>query len=57
MNKQDKLKQLYIAVNEMMAVIGAEGEIDSRHNYVDNVMDALHDLDDGVYDIGRVFDE
>lgn len=42
--------KLYHAVNLMMAELGAEGEINTRHTKVDQVMDALHDIDGGVYD-------
>ena len=42
-------KKLYISVNELMCVLGAKGEITTRANEVTAVMDALHDIDDGVY--------
>lgn len=40
---------LYNAVNVMMAHLGADGEIDTRHRAVTAVMDALHDIDGGVH--------
>ena len=49
----DAVKPLYIAINEMLAVIGAEGEIDSLHEKTTAVMDAMYDLDKGVYDVDR----
>lgn len=46
---QMRWKPLYHAINRMLAEIGANGEIDSRNNSVLDVMDALKDIDDGVY--------
>jgi hypothetical protein len=40
---------LYHAVNEMMGVLGAKGEISTRAKEVEAVMDALHEIDGGVY--------
>lgn len=48
-------RDLYIAVNEMMCELGAVGDISTRHEKVGNVMDELYKLDEGVYDIRRVF--
>ena len=53
----DKFKRLYITINEMLAVLGAEGHINTKHPTVDDVMDALFDLDDGEYKVERVFPE
>ena len=39
--------RLYIEINEMMAELGCQGEIDTRHPLVDRVMSALHDIDNG----------
>lgn len=39
---------LYVAVNHMMARLGAEGEIDARSTESSDVMDALHAIDGGV---------
>jgi len=39
--------KLYSAVNMMMAHLGMHGEIDTRHETVDEVMNALHGLDGG----------
>ena len=49
----EAVKPLYIAINEMMAVLGAVGEINTRHEKASAVMDALHDLDSGVYDVDK----
>ena len=46
---QKKFLALYGAVNKMLAVLGAEGEITPRHETVTDVMDALHDIDGGEY--------
>ena len=48
---RQKIINLYKAVNEMMAVLGAKGEINTLHEKTTNVMDALHELDEGVYDL------
>lgn len=39
---------LYVAVAHLMAHIGAHGEVDTRHEQVGAVMNALHALDGGV---------
>jgi len=43
------IEQLYDAVNEMMAELGAKGTIDTMDKTVSNVMDVLHKFDGGVY--------
>ena len=53
-NVDPKWEALYIAVNEMMSPLGAHGNICARDDRVTAVMDALHDLDGGVYDITRI---
>ena len=40
---------LYNAVNELMATLGAYGEIDPRSDDADRVMSALHAIDGGIY--------
>ena len=55
MGEVDKFKPLYIAVNEMMISIGAIGEMNSQHKAVTKVMNALYELDDGEYDVDKVF--
>ena len=49
----EAVKPLYIAINEMLAVLGMEGEINNRHEKTEAVMDALYELDDGVYDVDK----
>jgi len=49
----DNISKLYHSVNLMMAELGAKGEIDTRNQYVEKVMDALYDIDGGVYDQTR----
>ena len=44
-----RLEALYNAVNEMMAPLGAHGEIYATDDRVLAVMDALHEIDGGVY--------
>jgi len=43
-----KYDKLYLAVNQLMATIGANGEVDSDHEDVSAVMDALFDIDGGA---------
>lgn len=45
---QDKARNLYHRANELMAELGAEGTVSTRHPLVDAVMDALHDIDAGA---------
>lgn len=45
----DKWAALYNAVNEMMAPLGAYGEISAKDDRVAKVMDALQQIDGGVY--------
>jgi hypothetical protein len=51
--REEKFKNLYMATNELLAIIGMEGEIDSRHEKVADAMEALFALDEGVYDVNR----
>jgi len=43
-------KPLYHAINRMLTKLGAEGSISPRDSEVTAVMDALHVIDDGVYE-------
>lgn len=52
---KQKFKKLYISTNEMMAPLGAHGQIYAKDDRVSAVMDALHDIDDGTYDAEKVF--
>jgi hypothetical protein len=52
---KEKLKNLYVSTNEMMAPLGAHGQILAKDDRVSSVMDALHDIDNGVYDTDKVF--
>lgn len=47
-SKKD-IKKLYKTVNEMMLPLGANGIIYAKDDRVAAVMDALHDIDGGVY--------
>ena len=49
MDNKEKLLNLYVKVNEMMSFLGMEGEITTRSPFVDEVMDALYNIDDGEY--------
>lgn len=54
-NKKQLFINLYIAINNMMAELGAEGEMNARHPLVEAVMDELYELDNGEYDVNRLF--
>jgi len=41
--------ELYHAVNKMMMVLGADGEINAQQDEAANVMTALHNIDGGRY--------
>lgn len=53
----NRFKQLYITINKMMMKLGAEGEIGTRAVEVLDVMDALKELDGGVFDVDVAFKE
>ena len=40
---------LYVKVNEMLAVLGAEGSINNDHETVEALMNTLYDIDEGVF--------
>lgn len=42
-----KLDELYAATNDLMAQLGAYGEVDSTGAIADRVMNALYDIDGG----------
>ncbi len=52
---EPQMRELYIAVNEMMAALGLHGEIGADSAEADKVMDALHTIDGGIYDAEKVF--
>ena len=45
----EKINELYHAVNNMMGIMGAEGEVNTKMACSDRVMNALYDIDGGVY--------
>ena len=47
--EQPRWRALYETVNQMMAALGAYGEISRKDDRAQAVMDALHDLDGGTY--------
>ena len=47
--KLKKHEAIYHAVNKMMAILGADGEVNTKQRCVTDVMDALADYDGGVY--------
>ena len=51
MNDLARLRELYIAVNKLMAYLGAYGEISPKSILADGVMDALRAIDGGIYDV------
>ena len=47
--RADQWARLYTTANALVARIGEKGEIDSRANETESLMDALHDLDGGQW--------
>ena len=47
--QDDVLKRLFLAINNLLCHILLEDSIDSDHGFVLEAMDALHDIDGGVY--------
>ena len=45
----EKTKNLYIAINNVVSEIGKEGQIDSRHKLTEELMHALFYIDGGEY--------
>lgn len=50
-----KFKSLYIAANDLMAILGADGQVTNTHPNVTQLMNALWDIDEGICDVDRVF--
>ena len=48
-NRSIRDSDLYHAINMMICKLSAEGEIHPQDTKVEAVMDALHDLDGGIY--------
>lgn len=46
-NEIERLRNLYRAVNTMMAALGYHGTISADDDHVSAVMDALHEIDGG----------
>jgi len=59
MTSEDKTKwkALYEAVNEMMSILGADGEINTQYECVDDVMSALTVIDNGIYNPDLIIGE
>lgn len=47
--ERDRLRELYHGVNRMMAILGAQGEINTRDAACSEVMSLLYDIDGGNY--------
>lgn len=45
---RSKYDCLYAATNRLMVILGAVGTVDSQHDAVTAVMDALYDIDGGT---------
>jgi len=43
-----KYDQLYVATNRLMVILGAVGSVDTDHDAVTDVMDALYAIDGGA---------
>ena len=53
--REEKFKQLYLSSNALMTRLGAEGGIDPASHEAGAVMEALAVLDDGSFDMARIF--
>lgn len=53
--KKAEYKTLYIAVNELMAMLGAVGEMNTFTDEVLRIMTVLREVDEGVFDVDKVF--
>ena len=53
--REARFKELYIAINKLLIKIGSEGEATSQDPETNNVMSALYDLDEGEFDVNKVF--
>ena len=51
----ERFRELYVALNEMLAILGADGEVNTRQMTVINVMEALAEIDGGEFDTAKVF--
>jgi Protein of unknown function (DUF551) len=47
-----KIKNLYIAINHVVAEIGKDGEIQRRSEFVEDLLTALHAIDQGEFKPG-----
>jgi hypothetical protein len=54
--REAKFKKLYIAVNKMLARLGADGEVNTSTDEVCELMSTLSTLDVGFFDTSKVFD-
>jgi len=46
---KDAWPELYESINDLMAHLGADGQISAKDPRADRVMNALFDIDGGVY--------
>jgi hypothetical protein len=53
--REDHFKAIYNKANELLAILGAEGTINSESSVSDNLMGALRDFDGGQYDTKKMF--
>jgi len=50
MNPREKVKGFYVAANNLLSKLCADGEIEADDNLVDELTNALHEIDDGVFE-------
>lgn len=55
----EKLNNLYVSISLMLLKLSAKGTIEAKDSKVGGVMDALYEIDSGVYieDISGVINE
>lgn len=50
-------RDIYDKANHLLSVVGAEGEINAQDKVCNDLMGALHSVDDGVFDTDKVFNK
>lgn len=53
--QEDNYKKLYIASNDLLCILGAEGSVISDDDAACELMSVLADIDGGQYDVKKVF--
>ena len=54
-DREVKFKEIYDKANALLAVVGAEGEINSQDSVCDDLMSALFSFDGGTFETEKMF--